>query len=153
MLKRICCLVLALSLCAACALAEDGAKTFFLRFDEGFTLSLPEGWVRYSIQDPVIRYALGDGVEGHYLYILGQPSQFADFEEMRSAMESREDCGKTSSLDLNGHPFAAFIVSSMNASGCATLFRGEVLTFLFTPQSNSDFMVTVAQIMASFQEV
>ena len=30
---------------------------------------------------------------------------------------------------------------------------GEMLTFLFTPQSDTDFMLTVAGIMASFKAV
>ena len=141
-------LLLAALLCAACALAEDG-DTFALRFDEGFSLSIPAGWVSYAVDDPTIRYALGDG-EGRYMYILVQPSPYADFEAMRAAIEEREDCGKPSPLDLNGQPFAAFIVPGLNASGCATLLGGEALTFLFTPQADSDYMLTVAKIMASF---
>lgn len=128
---------------------EAGAETFELRFDEGFSLRIPRGWVSYPIEDAAIRYALGDG-EGRYLYILGQSADFADFEAMRAAIDAREDCGKTSPLDLNGQPFAAFIVPGLNASGCATLLNGEALTFLFTPQDDSDYMLAVAQIMASF---
>jgi len=128
---------------------EAGAETFELHFDEGFSLRIPRGWVSYPIEDAAIRYALGDG-EGRYLYILGQSADFADFEAMRAAIDAREDCGKTSPLDLNGQPFAAFIVPGLNASGCATLLNGEALTFLFTPQDDSDYMLAVAQIMASF---
>ncbi len=127
-----------------------GAETFELRFDEGFSLRIPRGWVSYPIRDAAIRYALGDG-EGRYLYILGRSADFADFEAMRAALDAREDCGKASPLDLNGQPFAAFIVPGLNASGCATLLNGEALTFLFTPQDDSDYMLAVAQIMASFE--
>ncbi len=129
---------------------EGGDQTFELRFDEGFSLRIPRGWVSYPIRDAAIRYALGDG-EGRYLYILGKSADFADFEAMRAALDAREDCGKASPLDLNGQPFAAFIVPGLNASGCATLLDGEAIVFLFTPQNDSDYMLAVAQIMASFE--
>ncbi len=131
-------------------LDEGGDQTFELRFDEGFSLRIPRGWVSYPIRDAAIRYALGDG-EGRYLYILGKSADFADFEAMRAALDAREDCGKASPLDLNGQPFAAFIVPGLNASGCATLLDGEAIVFLFTPQNDSDYMLAVAQIMASFE--
>lgn len=150
-MKKMICLLLALCLCAlgACAVAEDIA----VRFDEGFSLDLPEGWVSYPISDPEIRYALGDGSGERYLYILAQPAAFEDFEAMQAALDAREDLGKTSVLDLNDQSFAAFIAPDLNASGCSTLWNGEMLTFLFTPQSDTDFMLTVAGIMASFKAV
>ena len=153
MLKKLFCLLLCAALClgAACACAEDGAQRFTLGFEEGFRLSLPEGWVSYPVQDPVIRYALGDGSGQHFMYILMQPCDFADFDQMRAAIDARGDCGKTNALDLNGLPFAAFIAPDLNASGCATLLDGQTLSFLFTPQDDSEYMVTVARIMASFR--
>ena len=42
MLKKVLCLALAVCLCGICALAEGEAQ-FTLRFDEGFSLTLPEG--------------------------------------------------------------------------------------------------------------
>ena len=150
-MKKALCLLLIFCLCAACALAEEAAKPFELRFDEGFSLSLPEGWVSYDIDDPVIRYALGDGTGERFLYILAQPTEYEDFDAMRAAIDAREDCGRTSPLDLNGQSFAAFIMPGQNASGCATLWNGEMLAFLFTPQDNTEYMVTVAEIMASFK--
>ena len=151
MLRKLVCLAVALCLCAGWALAEDGGKAFALRFDEGFTLSLPEGWVSYPARGGNIRYALGDGSSDRFLYILGQETELADFDALRAALERRSDCGVTSALDLNGQPFAAFIAPDMNASGCSTLLNGEILTFLYTPQDDKDYMVTVAEIMASFK--
>lgn len=148
MKKKILCLIVALMLIAGCALAEGGER-FTLRFAEGFSLSLPVGWVSYPVDDPTIRYALGDGA-GRYMYILAQPSPFDGFEAMRDAIDARADLGKTSPLDLNGQPFAAFIVPDLNASGCATLLNGEMITFLFTPQDDSDYMLAAAQIMAGY---
>jgi len=156
MKKKLFCALLALMLCAGLALAEgsapgdSSARKFALRFEEGFRLSLPEGWVSYPIEDDVIRYALGDGAS-RYMYVLIQDSPYDGFDALRAAIDEREDCGKTSPLDLNGQPFAAFIVPGLNASGCATVLDGQALTFLFTPQDDSDYMLTVAEIMASFK--
>ena len=146
-MKRAACLVLALLLCAACA-AESGA--FTLKFDEGFSLSLPSGWVSYPPSEGV-RYALGDGTGARYLYILAGPADYADFDAMQAAIARREHCHTTSALDLNGQRFAAFIADDLNASGCATLMNGEMLTFLFTPQDDPEYMLAVAEIMASFR--
>ena len=148
--------LLALALCVGVAALAESAnpvkdrETFTLRFEEGFRLSLPAGWVSYPAGDDVIRYALGDGT-GRYMYVLIQPSPYEDFDALQAAIDGRDDCGKASPLDLNGQPFAAFIVPDLNASGCATVLDGQAITFLFTPQDDSEYMLTVAEIMASFR--
>ena len=151
MKKWICALVL-LAICAAWACAEP-AEPIALRFDEGFSLSLPADWVSYPpLQDNVdIRYVLGDGAGERFMYVLAQETDLADIDALRAAIDAREDCTKSSALDLNGQPFAAFIAPGLNASGCATIRDGELLLFLFTPQSDSDYMLTVAEIMASYE--
>ena len=151
MIRKLFCALMALCLCACCALAEDVEATFTLRFDEGFSLALPEGWVSYPAGEDGVRYALGDGSGQRFLYILSEPTELSDIDRLCAAIEAREDCGKAGRLDLNGQPFAAFIAPGMNASGCATLQNGAVLTFLFTPQTDSDYMLTVAKIMASYR--
>jgi len=150
MKRRLAALVAALCLCVACCAVAEGGATFNLRFDEGFLLSLPEGWVSHPVSDPGVRYALSDGEGLHYLYVLAEPARVDGFEALRRSFEQRQDCDKVSTLDLNGQPFAAFIAPELNASGCATLLGGETLTFLFTPQDDSDYMLTAAQIMGSF---
>jgi len=147
--RKLLCLVMALCLCAASALAEGEA--FALRFDEGFTLTLPAGWVSYPAGEGPIRYVLGPGDGAGHLYILAQPTAIDDFEAMRAAIESSGDFGKTSPLQLNGVDFAAFIAPALNASGVATLHNGELLTFLFTPQDDSDFMLVAAEVMGSIK--
>ena len=149
MKKKLLCLVMALCLCAATALAEGEA--FTLRFDEGFTLSLPAGWVSYPAGEGPIRYALGPGDGARFLYILVQPTDIDSFDALRAAIESGGDFGKTSPLDLNGVNFAAFVAPALNASGVAALHDGQLITFLFTPQDDSDFMLAAAEIMASIQ--
>ena len=149
MMRRVLCLLMVLALGAGCAPAEGG-EAFALRFAEGFSLTLPAGWVSYPLEDGTIRYALGDGA-GHYMYVLAQAAAFDSVDDLRAAIDARADLGKASPLDLNGQPFAAFIAPELNASGCATLLGGELVTFLFTPQDDSEFMLTAAQIMASYR--
>ena len=152
MKKKLLCLIVALGiLCASAALADGSKATFALRFDEGFSLSLPEGWVSYPAGGQPIRYALGPGDGTRFLYILFQETQIDGFDAMRAAIEANGDCGKTSPLDLNGREFAAFIAPRLNASGCATLHDGALITFLFTPQDDSEYMLTAAQIMAGIK--
>ena len=151
MIRKLLCALMALCLCACYALAEDGEATFTLRFDEGFSLALPEDWVSYPAGEDGVRYALGDGSGQRFLYILSEPTELSDIDRLCAAIEAREDCGKAGRLDLNGQPFAAFIAPGMNASGCATLLNGEMLVFLFTPQDDPDYMLEVAGIMAGFR--
>jgi len=147
--RKLLCLATALCLCAAVALAE--AERFTLRFDEGFSLSLPEGWVSYPAGEGSIHYALGSGDGAHFLYILIQPTRVDSFDAMRAAIEANGDCDSTSPLELNGREFAAFIAPALNASGCATFRDGQLITFLFTPQDDSEFMLEAAAIMASIK--
>lgn len=146
-------LLVALCLFAGCALAES-ADVFTLWFEEGFSLDIPEGWVSYAVpqEDAAdgIRYALGDGLGERYLYIRTEKTEITDFEGLRAAIEAREDCSKPNELSLNGQPFASFVLRNANTSGCATLYDGQLLTFLFTPQSDQEYMLLLARIMASF---
>lgn len=148
-MRKLLCVVTALCLCVAVALAE--AERFTLRFDEGFALSLPEGWVSYPAGEGPIRYALGAGDGTRYLYILIQSMEIDGFDAMRAAIEANGVCDSTSPLELNGREFAAFVAPTLNASGCATFRDGQLITFLFTPQDDSDFMLEAAKIMASIR--
>ena len=148
MRKKLICLAVALLLCAT-ALAEGG--TFALRFDEGFTMSLPEGWVSYPAGNGPIRYVLGSGDGARLLYIQVQPTDIDSPEAMRAAIENSGQCGKTSPLELNGKDFAAFIAPELNASGCATIHNGQLIVFLFTPRDDSDYMLVAAEIMAGIK--
>ena len=149
-MKKLLCAILALCLCAACALAEpDGA--FTLWFDGEFSLELPAGWASYPPGDSGIQYILGDAGANRFLYVTRQRVAEIDSQDaLQPALEAREDCAKVQALDLNGHPFATFIMPETNVSGCATVLNGNVLAFLFTPQDDADFMAQVARIMGSF---
>ena len=146
---KLLCLAAALCLCAAVALA--GTERFTLRFDEGFTLSLPEGWVSYPAGEGPIRYTLGSGDGTRFLYILIQPTRIDSFDALRAAIEANGVCDSISPLELNGRAFAAFIAPALNASGCATFRDGQLITLLFTPRDDSEFMLEAAKIMASIK--
>jgi len=151
MRKKLICLAVALLLCAATLAAYAEGGTFALRFDEGFTMSLPEGWVSYPAGNGPIRYALGPGDGARFLYIQVQPTDIDNPDAMREAIEKSGQCGKTSPLELNGKDFAAFVAPDLNASGCATIHDGQLITFLFTPQDDSDYMLVAAEIMAGIK--
>ena len=151
MRKKLICLALALLLYAATLAASAEGGTFALRFDEGFTISLPEGWVSYPAGNGPIRYALGPGDGARFLYIQVQPTDIDTPDAMREAIEKSGQCGKTSPLELNGKDFAAFVAPDLNASGCATIHDGQLITFLFTPQDDSDYMLVAAEIMAGIK--
>lgn len=138
--------------------ALDASEALFtLWFEEGFSLSLPEGWVSYAVnaEDATkgIRYALGDGQGDHFLYIQLVPTDIGDSAALERAVEASPDCSKTGNLSFNGASFVTFIDSARNASCCATLLNSRLLTFIFTPQSDSDYMLTVSRLMATFTKL
>ena len=152
-MKKLICAILALCLCAGCALGEAG-ETFTLWFDGEFSLDLPAGWASYPAAggEAGAQYALGDAAAEKLLYVQRQRVAGIDgFDALKAVLEARSDCSKVQSLELNGQAFATFIMPDANVSGCATVLHGNVLTFLFTPQDDSDYIMQVAEIMASFQ--
>ena len=153
-MKKLLCVALILCLCAATAFA-DATDTFTLWFEDGFSLSIPEGWVSYAVSEEDaaqgLRYILGDGAGERYLYIRLQDTDIEDMAALRAEIDARPDCSRSSALDLNGQDFASFIIPDLNASGCVTLIDGRLLSFLFTPQDSKEYMLLVAEIMASFR--
>ena len=150
-MKRVLVILLFICLMMPCVLAEGGA--FTLRFDEGFSLSLPEGWVSYPVEDESIRYALGDGSGERMLYIQMQPTGIADTDALSEAVENTDGLNRTGALTFGDTAFVAFIDPRRNASCCATLWNGELAVFMFTPQTDSDYMLTVSQLMESFNRL
>ena len=128
-------------------------EDFELWFEEGFSLTLPEGWVSYPVSDEDrdggLRYALGDG-SGRNLYIQFAETSIGDAEGLSEAVENTEGLNRTGDLSFGGVDFVAFIDALQNASCCATILNGEMLTFVFTPQTDSDFMLTASRVMESF---
>lgn len=151
-MKKLLCAILALCLCAGCALAA-ARSTVTLWFNGEFSLDLPADWACYPI--PVgrhdIQYAFGDARAERLLYIQRRSvAGIEDCDALKAVLEERPDCSKVQSLELNGQTFATFLMPEANVSACATVLNGNVLTFLFTPQDDSDYIMQVAEIMASF---
>ena len=133
--------------------AEAG-EDFELWFEEGFSLTLPEGWVSYPVSDEDrdggVRYALGDGTGARNLYIQFTDTTAGDVAALSEAVEATDGLNKTGDLNFGGVDFVAFIDATQNASCCATLLDGALMTFVFTPQTDSDFMLTASRVMESF---
>lgn len=138
------------------ALADDAgtgeAQTVW--FEEGYGLTLPAGWVSYPVSDEDrsggVRYALGDGSGEDYLYIQSTPTQLQSVTAIEDAVDREDGLTKTGNLTFGGVDFVAFIDSAQNASCCMTLWGDRLVAFVFTPQSNADFMLTATQIMETF---
>ena len=132
---------------------EAPAERFALWFEEGFGLSLPEGWVSYPVspadRTAGLRYALGDG-DGHYLYIRVQSGRSADMAALKDMIDADQSLEKTGDLTFGDQPFIAFIDGAHNASGCATLWGDDIVTFLFTPQDDADYMLLATETMETF---
>lgn len=154
-MKKIICLLLLALLAAMPALAQE-EKMFTLWFEEGFSLNLPEGWVSYPVDETAsendIRYILGDAYGARYLYILHRESTHTTMESLDAALAAHETYEKTGDLTFNGQKFLAFIDPNQNISGCMTLLDGDLLTFIFTPQNDSDYMLLAASIMNCYAQ-
>lgn len=131
----------------------DG-ETHMVWFEEGFGLSIPEGWVSYPVSEEDrakgVRYALGDGSDSHYLYIQFDPTDIRTAEALAEAVDGEEGITRTGSLMFGDADFVAFIDSVQNASCCATLWGDQLVIFAFTPQTDPDYMLTATQLMESF---
>lgn len=138
----------------AAADAQEPSPSYVVWFEEGFGLSLPEGWVRYEISDADaeagVRYALGDGSGENFLYIQLTPTELSSFGALSRAVDARPDYAKTGSLTFGGVEFVTFIDGDRNASCCATLWDRNLLAFIFTPQSDLDYMLVVSKVMETF---
>ena len=123
-------------------------------FEEGFGLSIPEGWVSYPVQaaDQAegVRYALGDGSGERFLFIQLKPTALRNADALSSAIEGEDGLTKTGELSFGGNRFVAFIDLAQNASCCATIWGDRLAVFMFTPQSDADFMLTATQLMQTF---
>ena len=134
---------------------EDSAGVS-LWFEEGFELTLPEGWVSYPVSeaDSVsgTRYALGDGTLSHFLYIQFNETTFTDIDALHDAVWEDDAYSKVGTLDVGGRQFVAFIDAERNISCSATLLGDELMLLLFAPQNDPDFMLTATRILETFRE-
>jgi len=130
------------------------SESFVLWFDEGFGLSLPEGWVCYDVNaedaKAGIRYALGDATGARYLYIQLTDSRYEDIEALTQAVDAAQNLMKSGRLTFGGLEFVSFIDQDRNASCCATVWGENLLVFIFTPQNDLDYMLDASRMMETF---
>ena len=134
--------------------APDDVETHRVWFEEGFGLLVPEGWVSYPVApedaEAGIRYALGDGSNERFLYIQITETALLDTDELGEAVTREDGLTKSGDLTFDDTRFVAFIDDANNLSCCATVWDGRLVTFMFTPQTDSDFMLTATRLMESF---
>lgn len=156
-MKKLFCLILMMLLVIAPAALAQNSGSFTLWFEEGFSLNLPEGWNSYPVDEAArssdIHYILGDSTASRYMYILYRPTTYEDIAQLDAAISADESYEKTGDLVFNAHSFIAFSMPGQDTSGCMTLHEGNLLTFVYTPQSDSDYMMLAASIMDTFNSI
>lgn len=171
MKKSLCMLLtLALLLCAACAetvqidvspaaeiieatQAPESAEPVTLGFEDGFALELPAGWQYYPVNAEMaeqgVLYCLSDAEAARWLYIQSWTADCADIQELEALIAA--SAPQTSGVySFNGMDFVIYDLSEGDVSCCAALLDGRVLNFVFTPQSDAEYMGAVTQIIGSF---
>ena len=150
MKKLLCCLLALLALIPA-ALSEK-ADIVNVTFEDGFTLSLPADWVSYEVsaelQESGFIYCLGSTDGAQLMYIQRWNTDIATIEDLRSALELREEIKLSATQASND--FLLYSFTDADCSGCAALLNDSILNLLFTPQSDSEMMLIAATALASF---
>ncbi|MBQ8506785.1 MAG: hypothetical protein IJ466_05085 [Clostridia bacterium] len=149
-MKRLLCALMALLLLSSCALASVRVG-----FEDGFTLELPDGWLHYSLTPEMsqqgVLYCLSDAEAARFLYIQLWNSECEDLDELNSLIAEIARPDSSGMYSFGGTDFIVYDLPEGDVSCCAALLGNKVYNFVFTPQSDSAFMVTAAQIMSSFE--
>ena len=151
-MKKILCCLFALMLLTSAALGEAASDTVRVRFEDGFALSLPADWVSYAVDSERAGsgtlYCLGSADGARLMYVQRWAAEYADLDALRAALEA---CGGLVLRDSGDTDFITYNLDEGDASGCATLFEGDVLNLLFIPQSDAENMLIAATVMESFE--
>lgn len=153
-MKRILGCLLAVLLLSAAALSETSADTVRLEFENGFSLSLPSGWVSFAVapelKEAGFAYCLGSTDAAHLMYIQHLEGEYANFDALRAVFETRPEIVLRSTVEAaSGRPFLLYNFAEEDCSGCAALYEDSVINLLFLPRSDADFMLTAAAIIDS----
>lgn len=150
MKKLLCCLLALIALIPA--VFAEGTDSVNVTFEDGFTLSLPADWVSYEVapelQESGFIYCLGSADGTKLMYVQRWNTDIASIEDLRAALEVREEIKLSASQASND--FLLYSFTGSDCSGCAALFDGSILNLLFTPQSDSEMMLIAATALASF---
>ena len=125
-----------------------------LAFEDGFSLELPEGWLCYNLSGEMaekgVLYCLSDATGSQWLYIHRWSTDCANMNELSALIERATHPQTSGVYNFNGTDFLVYDITEGDVSCCAALMDGYILNFVFTPQSDADFMAAAAGIMNSF---
>ena len=125
-----------------------------LAFEDGFSLELPADWLHYEVSDEMaqsgVLYCLSDAAAERWLYIQSWTTDCADIHALCALIQQTAQPQTSGVYEFNGTQFVVYDLTEGNVSCCAALLGDRVLNFVFTPQSDSDFMVIAARIIGTF---
>ena len=125
-----------------------------LAFEDGFSLELPADWLHYEVSDEMaqsgVLYCLSDAAANRWLYIQSWITDCADIDALCALIRETAQPQTSGVYEFNGTQFVVYDLTDEDVSCCAALLNDRVLNFVFTPQSDSDFMVIAAQIIGTF---
>ena len=132
--------------------AAQGSVT--LAFEDGFSLELPADWLHYEVSDEMaqsgVLYCLSDAAAERWLYIQSWTTDCADIHALCALIQQTAQPQTSGVYEFNGTQFVVYDLTEGDVSCCAALLGDRVLNFVFTPQSDSDFMVIAARIIGTF---
>lgn len=150
-MKKIICALMALVMLCGLAAAEGSVR---LGFAEGFRLDLPEGWLHYEVSEEMqqqgVLYCLSDAEAARWLYIQRWDGECADADALLELVNTTAAPVSSGKFDFNGSEFVIYDLEEGDVSCCATILNGSILNFVFTPQSDAEFMVTAAQVIGTY---
>ena len=125
-----------------------------LAFEDGFSLELPADWLHYEVSDEMaqsgVLYCLSDAAGARWLYIQSWSTDCTDINALCTLIQETSQPQTSGVYDFNGTQFVVYDLTDADVSCCAALLNGRVLNFVFTPQSDADFMVIAARIIGTF---
>lgn len=153
MKKLLCAMLIFTLLSAACA--ETLYDCVRIRFEDGFSLSVPADWVSYEVSDTDAAqgylYCFGSADGNRLMYIQRWAADYASIEDLQTDLETSENIVlRSASVTGNGIEFLMYNFSEYDASGCMTIYEGSVVNLLFLPQSDPENMLIAAATMESF---
>lgn len=134
--------------------ADSNALVNRQKFDHGYAISLPDGWLYYEITDEMaekgVVYALSCEDGTRQIFIQEWKTDCTDIESLNTLIQEKTVPQSSGVHEFNGTSFVIYDLPSEDVSCAAALMNGKVLNIIFAPQSDSEFMVTAARIMQSF---
>ena len=97
-----------------------------------------------------VLYCLSDAAANRWLYIQSWSTDCADIDALCALIRETAQPQTSGVYEFNGTQFVVYDLTEGDVSCCAALLGDRVLNFVFTPQSDSDFMVIAAQIIGTF---